>query len=210
MADYVVGSVTVAADGTATGTGLAYAIHTQWMSEVPAGYRRAMAPTTALHATQLATAILGHIGTNEFLKLNTSNDPMQGNLDLGAYNLDNFYTDVGSKTALTGGGSLTTILTYATGLAQHEIVRVGVEVTLWEQSTPSVYGQATVEATVYGDGSGIEVSKTNFDDTSGLPGDSDVALSDSSTNLLVQAKATANNCYAIARLWHQPKYDMDP
>ena len=152
MADYVVGSVTVAADGTATGTGLAYAIHTQWMSEVPAGYRRAMAPTTAVHATQLATALLGYIGTNEFLKLNASNDPMQGNLDMGGYDLTHFFSEApaldGSEDAEIYNDSNPDLIgSHDFDGDEGDVIAIGVRI--WCVSTSASTGKHLYETVAY-------------------------------------------------------------
>jgi hypothetical protein len=143
-----------------------------------------------------------------WLLVDASNDPMEGNLDMGGFDLTNFHTKAGDKTSLAGGGGLTTVLIYPTALEQYELMRVGVEVALWEAGDRSVCGHAVTEVSVYGTGSGIALSRTDFLDTNALPSGADVALTSSGTGFLVQAQATTNDCYALARLWHQPKYAL--
>jgi len=156
--------------------------------------------------TQTVTEIVE--ATGNWLLLDGSNSPMQGNLDMGAYKLDNFANSIGDKEALTGGGSLTEILSYETGLDEGESLRVGVEVLIWEAGDLSVMGHAVVEVSIYGTGSGISLSRTDFADTDAVPAGADVALTSSGTALVVQAQATTNDCYGRAKVWHQPKYAL--
>jgi len=146
--------------------------------------------------------------SGDWLLLDGSNSPMRGNLDMGAYKLDNFANSIGDKEALTGGGTLTEILSYETGLDEGKSLRVGVEVLIWEAGDLSVMGHAVVEVSIYGTGSGISLSRTDFADTDAVPAGADVALTSSGTALVVQAQATTNDCYGRAKVWHQPKYAL--
>jgi hypothetical protein len=206
-----IGEVVVDENGDATGSGLSFKIFEEIMGPVGTEASRAVATSVGPFCVGLATALIEYWQEegDEKLNLDGSNSPMKGNLDLGGFVLTNFHNGRSSgKVSLTGGGDLTTILTYATGLAQHEIMRVGVEVLVWEAGDRSVCGHVVTEVSIYGTASGLSLSRTDFADTNALPSGADVALTSSGTSLVVQAQATANNCYAVAKLWHQPKYAL--
>ncbi len=158
----------------------------------------------ALHAALLALdAVIASDATR--LKLDGSNGPMTGALDLGGYNLTNFVTDAGGPVSLTGGASLAPIRTYPTGLGLDEVLRVGCQVDIWETADRSVYGTTVGEVSIRGTGAGITLSRTDFGDVVGLPTDFAASFSTSGTSLVINAKGNSSACRARWKLWHQPK-----